>query len=407
MDLKIRLLISYLFIGISSVYSVQAFSQDLPSKLKSLVTAKEGNYYSAIIAMGAIDGPTSLNREWKIFYHYLVFKINPESAYKELKRLNEASPNIDNDLILGRLYLLDNKIVKAIASFQAALVKNPLNAEALEYLEQITKLKNSNRTIAEEQVDGNLVLNPKFIPNDLENNVLTVNVAETEKIPSKDISTIELALAPIAKKYDLSGVGFNAKVDYSTGVAFNVKYTFSPGEKKWNSHIGFSYSKTVFDDLIGLTPKKVHLNETKLAVGINFLLRNFSLGPVLVYESTSATRTTPSTLRGNSDFFNLGARFGYELFADEFTKIKVEAHCLKKVMSISRPVGSGTVSDRTVVDFSGKVYFRKEASDIGYFAGLGYSLTNNEYASSVGRGTLQAKEKEQDFSFPIGIDYAF
>jgi hypothetical protein len=59
----------------------------LQSKLKSISNAKEGNYYSALLALGAVGEIDSLDKQWKSFYHYLVFKINPESAYKDLKRL--------------------------------------------------------------------------------------------------------------------------------------------------------------------------------------------------------------------------------------------------------------------------------------------------------------------------------
>lgn len=419
MKIKLSFVVSYLFIGFLLVYPVMAFSQVLnheiessklilQSKLKSISNAKEGNYYSALLALGAVGEIDSLDKQWKSFYHYLVFKINPESAYKDLKRLSLTNPDIENELTLGNLYLLDNKIEKAFTSFQIVLVKDPLNPLALKNLEYISKLKSTNHETSEEKKEKILILESSFFPiiTD-EQRELILNKSEEQKILSKNVSKIEINLGPLAKKYELEGIGFNALVNYTTGLNLGIRYEFSPKESVWNTYVGLAYSKTTFDNLVGLIPNKVSLNETRMALGFNYFIHNYSLGPILMYESTYTTRTVPSTFKGNSDFFNLGAKFGYEHLVAKNLFVKLEATYLSKIISVSKPIGDGEVGDHNSINFLGKLILKNDSEKIFYFLGLGYSMVETKYTSTATRGTLQAKEKEKIFSFPIGINYEF
>lgn len=473
----------------------------LQLKLRSIAQAKEGNYYSALIALQALNETGRQGAEWKSFYHYLVYKINPNSSFKELSRLNQGSPSIANDLNTGKLHLLDGKYDRAAISFQAALSKDYLNTEALEILgdsyfqmknfdkslaaylsllkitpnnstviikigkvyfklglyfdaikalekgtsdeaknlkAKITSFANhafnnhSSRSIAAEKtqldtmvtVYGKANLEESFIPTPeidiyMDSKAKSLN---SEKLGSvvvsstngelsfvnatKSSSTLELGIGLKAKKYNLYGTGFNAKIDYSTGVALNVKYSFFSSDKKWNTNFDLYHSKTSFDDLAGLTPQKIILNETKTTLGFNYMLRSFSLGPIIMYESMSSTQTSPSTVRGNVNFFNIGVRAAQLLNISEHTKLKLEADYYSKIVSTSKTLLVGNVDKRNSLGFSGKFYFEMRPNAY-YFAGVGYSKMDTKYSASAARGTSQAIERERDFSFPVGIDYAF
>jgi hypothetical protein len=78
---------------------------------------------------------------------------------------------------------------------------------------------------------------------------------KSKKILSNYVSKIEISLGPLAKKYELEGIGFNALVNYTTGFDLGLRYEFSPKESAWDSYVGLAYSKTTFDNLVGLSPK--------------------------------------------------------------------------------------------------------------------------------------------------------
>lgn len=477
-------------------------SSPLHLKLRSISQARENNYYSASLALKTLRRVEPINSEWRAFYHYLVFKLNPESAFKELKRMNKAAPNITNDLNAGKLHQLEGNYEGALESFNSALSKDFLNKEAIEslgdtysklkkydkaisayttlmkilpnkstvrmkmaqtflskgqfldaikilenddkpeVLELKTKLKllasqffnnEHSRSIAEEKIDLNDTLSSseeKFFPKEIdiyaesiprvsdkgklvvsEITTPTTNTFEdlgdsVKTIHAGDVSIVELALLPKAKKYELRGVGFNAKVDYSSGAALNLKYSFVPENRNWEAHASGEYSRIYIKNLSGVTPNKTTLTNAFAAVGVNYLKGSFSVGPVLIFESMSAVQTSPSTLRGNVDFFNVGIKTGYIFLVNKSLKFKVEANYFSKIVTTSKTTAVGNVDSHTSLGVSGKIYFEMRPHAY-YFAGVGFSDTSTKYAGSAARGTSQAIENEKDISFPLGINYAF
>jgi len=430
-----------------------------------------------------------LGHEWKVYYHYLVFKINKDSAFKELKRMSQVSPNIIYDLIVGDLYVLAGDNKKAIEFFEAALKKNYLNTEAMEKLgdchvrnaeyekalniyQSLAKIKsadegvkiklawvlekkgyyldafkslenekhpsvleyknklalriqkimngNSQRAIAEEQnispVDGILALEAKVIPMppleiaSEENSKLVVQ-AETvkpmdDRSHEEDKSTIELSFGPKAKKYNLSGVGFNARVNYSSGMSAGARYTFAPEKRNWETEAAFNYSKVAIKNLRGVTPADITLNETKLDVGVSYKFGGLLAGPTLMYEKMSATQTTPNPIRGNVDLTNIGLRAGYaNSFSDKF-HFRLDLSAYRKLVTTSKTTIVGSVDKRTMMSGALKFYYTTGPS-VNYFAGAMFASTETSYEASQSRGTTAAKEKEQDITFPLGINYVF
>jgi hypothetical protein len=90
----------------------------------------------------------------------------------------------------------------------------------------------------------------------------------------------------------------------------------------------------------------------------------------------------------------------------EHVKLKLEADYYTKIVSTSKTLLVGNVDKRNSLSLSGKFYYEMRPSAY-YFAGVGYSATDTKYSASAARGTSQAIEKERDFSFPVGLDYAF
>ena len=472
----------------------------LQLKLRSIALAKEKSFLSAMTNLRTLKSIAPLSPEWKVFYHYLVFKINPKSSFKELERMNKGSPQIANDLTAGKLFLLYGKNDEATKAFESGLEKDPSNVEALEnlgdsYLKnkkfdksisnysrllsiepqnfkvklklaksyikkgqlisgmkvleadnntEIVKLRGSllsytnnllnnpqSRSIAEEKIQLNSVtvseeksvLEEKFIPKDIDiyvdpalkgqvNNagsLQTTSVNESvrnKEMHSDDISMLELSIGAKAKKYVLTGAGFNARADYSTGISLNSKYTFFPAGRSWNSQIIMNHSRIEISDLRGLSPSKATLSESRLGLGVNYLVRHFSIGPVLMYENMSATQTTPSVIRGNVNFFNLGIKSEYSIHIKKNSKLNFEVSYLSKVMSVSKTTSVGTADRRNLMDASVKFYYEMRPLAY-YFIGLGFLETKTKYSASSARGTAQAIEKETEFTFPIGINYAF
>lgn len=482
---------------------IEYLTSPVQLKLRAISLAKEASYYQSMIALKTLREVEPLTSEWKYFYHYLVFKLNSKSAFKELKRMNRVSPNVVNDITTGNLYLLNEMYNEAIVSFNAALVKDPLNKEVMEilgdsylklrdrdkalgiysslliispksshvkikiskvlvkkgqYLNALKKLagddssnvvefrnklenftsqflnNKQSRAIAEEKTainsltpgDGRLVLEESFIPKEIDiyaepiikfsekgkpvpTEVAVVsNVVgpKIDRIHLGDVSTVELSLGPKLKSYDLSGVGFNAKVDYSSGLVVNGKFNFAPENRNWDSHVEVEHSRVELKSLNGVTPNKTTLSETKASVGVNYLLGNTSIGPLLIYETMSANQTIPSTLRGNVDFFNLGARVGHTFQVTDEIKIKLEAKYFTKVVTASKTIAVGNVNKHSSVG-AGGIFYYETRPQAHIFAGVGYSDTTTKYKGSSARGTVDAKETEKDILFPLGISYAF
>lgn len=476
-------------INLYSEKQVEFIASPVQLKLRTLAQAREGNFYSAMLALRELREDEVLGHEWKVYYHYLVFKINKESAFKELKRMDQVSPNIIYDLIVGDLYTLAGDNQKAIGFFEAALRKNYLNTEAMEklgdcyirsgeygkalnayraltkikgpddrikikqawalekngyYLDALKSLENENypsvleyknklglriqkmmnsnsqRSIAEEQiispVDGALALEEKVIPMPPleiaaeENPKLAIQLKTAKPIDDlsheEDKSTIELSFGPKAKKYDLTGVGFNARVNYSTGMSAAAKYTFAPENRVWETVAAFDYSRVAFNNLRGVTPADITLNETKLDVGVNYKFGGLSVGPSLMYEKMSATQTTPNPIRGNVDLTNVGLRAGYaNSFSDRF-HFRLDLSAYTKLVTTSKTTIVGNVDKRTMMSGALKFYYTTGPS-FNYFAGAMFAATETTYEASQSRGTTAAKENEQDITFPLGINYVF
>lgn len=464
-------------------------NSSLQLKLRTISLAREGHFYSALLVLRNLKEEEVLGHSWKSYYHYLVYRINKDSAYKELKRMNQVSPDAVTELIQGDLYALDGNNSKAIELYESALKKNYLNAEVLEkmgdshcrskdyekavvayqslikfmpekssiklklawamekgghyldafkflekendqelaaYREKLAVrikniLNNPSRVVAGkediEPVDGRLALEEKFIPAvslkiaedapvSVAANIVTAPVAIPNQDHSGDVSAFEFSLGPKAKKYSLSGNGFNAKVDYSTGMAVGAKYTFTPEERAWESMLVADYSKTSMNDLNGVTPKDVTLNELRLSVGVNYKLDSFSVGPALMYEKMSATQTTPNTIRGNVDFANVGVRANaFHAFTDKFQS-RLEFNYFRKIVTTSKTTAVGNVNNRSMMLGQLKFYYGATPS-LQYFAGASFASVDTSYDASEARGTTAAKEKEQDVTFPLGINYVF
>lgn len=476
-------------INLYSEKQAEFIASPLQLKLRTLAQAREGNFYSAMLALRELREDEVLGHEWKVYYHYLVFKINKESAFKELKRMSQVSPNIIYDLIAGDLHILAGDNQKAIGFFEAALKKNYLNTEAMEklgdcyirsgeyekalniyralakinnsddrikikqawalekdgyYLDALKSLENENhpsileyknklalrvqkmmnnnsqRSIAEEQsispVDGTLALEAKVIPMPPleiaaeENPQLAVQVKAVKPQDylshEEDKSIIELSFGPKAKKYDLTGVGFNARVNYSSGMSANAKYTFVPENRAWETVVAFDYSKVAINNLRGVTPADITLTEIKSDVGVSYKFGGLSVGPSLMYEKMSATQTTPNPIRGNIDLTNVGLRAGYgKSFSDKFHfKLDLSAHT--KLVTTSKTTIVGSVDKRTMISGALKFYYTNDPF-FNYFVGAIFASTETAYEGSQGRGTTAAKEKEQDITFPLGINYVF
>lgn len=476
-------------INLYSEKQAEFIASPVQLKLRTIAQAREGNFYSAMLALRELREDEVLGHEWKVYYHYLVFKINKESAFKELKRMEQISPNIIYDLIVGDLYVLAGDNQKAIGFFEAALKKNYLNAEAMEklgdcyirigeyekglnayrtltkikssddgikikqawalekngyYLDALKSLENENhpsvldyknklalriqkimnnnsqRAIAEEQnispVDGVPALEAKVIPMPpleiaAEDNPKLAVQAETVKSlgdlsHEEDKSTIELSFGPKAKKYNLTGVGFNARVNYSTGMSAAAKYIFAPENRNWETVTAFDYSKVAINNLRGVTPADITLTETKLDLGVNYKFDGLSVGPSLMYEKMSAIQTMPNPIRGNIDLVNVGLRAGYANSFSDKIHFRLDLSAYTKLVTTSKTTIVGTVDKRTMMSGALKLYYTTGTS-LNYFAGAMFASTETSYEASQNRGTAAAKEKEQDITFPLGINYVF
>lgn len=476
-------------IGLYSDSQAEYIASPIQLKLRSISQAKEGNYYSAIVSYRNLREDEVLETKWKPYYHYLVFKINKESAFKELKKMNQVSPHISYNIISGDLYALSGNYDKAIESFELALKKDYLNIEAMEkladnhsrknqfdkavviyqsilkilperfdiklkmswsleknghYLEALNLLEdeknprvsdykkklsirvqnflnsNSSRALAssevESPVDGRVNLEESFIPmppleiSAEETPNLVVNIDKmktfTEREERADKSILEFYLGPKAKKYDLTGIGFNAHVNYSSGLSTGIKYIFAPGDRPWETGITLNHSRTFLNNLRGLTPSDIRLVETKVGLNTIYKVNSFGLGPALMYERMSTTQTTPNSIRGDVNFFNLGIKgvFTHSFSDSVFTK--VELNYFSKILANSNTTNVGSVNRRAILS-TGMSFYYKVNSTINYFSGVTYVNTSSTYKASSLRGTIAAKEKEQDITFPIGINYVF
>jgi len=136
-------------IDLYTEHQAEYLDSPLQLKLRSIAMVKEKKFLLAMRNFRTLKSLTSLNPEWKAFYHYLVFKINPKSSFEELKRMSEGSSGAASDLTLGKLYLIAGKNDKAIQSFKLSLEKESKNVESLEYLgDSYFKNKKLGRSIS-------------------------------------------------------------------------------------------------------------------------------------------------------------------------------------------------------------------------------------------------------------------
>lgn len=103
-------------------------------KVRAIAQARDGNYYSSMLAIRSLKALVPFNNEWKKFYHYIVYKINADSAYKELQRISKNTSSVSADIITADLYQLAGQSKMAIAALETALTKDYLNQDALEGL---------------------------------------------------------------------------------------------------------------------------------------------------------------------------------------------------------------------------------------------------------------------------------
>lgn len=463
-------------------------------KVRALALYNEKNYPLALRSLDILKKTIPLDLNWRTFYHYLAFKINPKNSFGELDRLNKHTADPLNNIISGKLYLLSGKKKEALISFQAAFDKSSLDVEDMKHLseayvrnklfvksEEILKLllkdspndsgvkiklaqnyihqsrfndaiemlENDNsvevflirerianlvkqylnngnyRAIAEEKKEllavssknERAILEDSFVPNEIDiyidsskpilNVPPKINEVEIVKVnPLVDVSSFEFTLGPKMKRFNLSGLGFNASFDYSTGVEFNIKHTFSPAERFWNSQMNISHSSTTFSNLVGLSSNRINFAETRAILGINYLKNSFSLGPFLMFERMSATQVTPSTLRGNADSFFGGLKIEFFKNINSQFRINLDTNFATKLVTASKTSSTGNFKSRSLININGKLYYRLNPN-MFYFVGIGHSISTTNYESSSARGTSNAIELEKDYSFPLGIKYDY
>jgi hypothetical protein len=222
----------------------------------------------------------------------------------------------------------------------------------------------------------------------------------------KDIFTNKLFIELGYEKYQLSGAGFNANLDYSKSVALFDQFSFQPTDKNWDMWFSLGVKNTFLTDLNGLVPNKANLTNIEVSLGHNYHYKTLSIGPVLQLDKTFSTVTSPDVIEVKKSSFLAGLRFNAENEINPFFKMEFFFQGLIQIVGNPDAYSNGFIEQRYKLS-TGVFFDLENDSHKKYFTGI---LINNESTkfSSVGsRSTSNAKENKTSIMIPLGMRFDF
>ncbi len=224
---------------------------------------------------------------------------------------------------------------------------------------------------------------------------------ESKVINPNDIFSNSFFIELGFEKFQLSGTGFNANLDYSKNLGVFDKLVLKPSGKNWNIWFSIGIRNTFLNDLNGLTPRNANLSNIEITLGNDFHFKNFSLGPVLQFDKTFSTLTAPDAIEVRKKSFLTGFDFHFANVINPFLGFDFFLQLLVQVTGNLDSYSNGIISDRYKLA-TGILFDFESENHKKYFTGIILKNESTEFLNGT-RNPSSAKEAKTSIAFPFGI----
>jgi hypothetical protein len=207
------------------------------------------------------------------------------------------------------------------------------------------------------------------------------------------------------EKFQLSGSGFNANLDYSKSLGVFDHFTFHPLGKCWDMWITLGVKNTFFTDLNGLVPNKANLTNVEVSLGQNFHFNSFSFGPILQFDKTLSSVTSPDILEVKKNSFLTGLNFNIRNDVNPFFALDFFLQGLIQIAGNPDTYSNGFIQERYKFS-SGILFDIKSESRKKYFSGIIIKNESTKF-SNGSRSPSNAKENKTSIVLPLGMRFDF